>query len=99
MNDLNVTLLPDLDAAEVAEIKDMRVKRFAHIEYIRKSDNSLLMLSRPFGDYPVFYIPIKSLESQYEQDLEVIRKSHLIRYAEVFAGIDKEFSDELMLLQ
>lgn len=74
-DDFNPLLLPDLDSAEVIELKDMRFSRFAHIEYVRKKDNTILRVCRPFGDFPFFYIPIKSLESEYVRDLEVLRKN------------------------
>lgn len=79
MEDFNPLLLPDLDSAEVIELKDMRFQRFAHIEYLRKADKSLLRVCRPWGDFPFFYIPIDSLEREYARDLDVIKKSQVTK--------------------
>lgn len=74
MDVFNPLLLPDLDTAEVLEAKDMRYKQFAHIEYFRTTDGKYMRVCKPFGDFPVFYVPITSLEAEYLKDLEIIRK-------------------------
>lgn len=87
MEELNLLLLPDLDTAEVIDLKDMRFKVFAHIEYVRKKDNTLLRVCKPFGDFPIFYIPIDSLEREYARDLEVIRKNQRTLFPKMDSGI------------
>lgn len=79
METFNPILLPDLDTAEIIEARDMRYKQFAHIEYFKTTDGTYMRVCKPFGEYPVFYVPITSLEAEYLNDLEIIRK-HLQTY-------------------
>lgn len=74
---LNPELLPDLNQAEVIELKNYRFKKFAHIEYVNKPDGSVLRVCRPFGDWPIFLVPITSLVNEYAKDIEIIRQSQL----------------------
>lgn len=83
-------LLPDLDQAEVIEVKNMRFKKYAHIEYVTESDGSILRVCRPFGDYPIFFVPIKSLVNEYSKDLEIIRISQLPKFPKVHSNDDPD---------
>ena len=80
MEEFDPLVAPDLDTAEAIEVKEMRPKRFAHMDYIRRSDNSLLMLFRPTENSPIYFIPITSLENQYEKDMDAIRRSILLEH-------------------
>lgn len=93
MDEFTPYLLPDLDSAEVIEAKNFRYKKFAHIEFITKADGSLLRVCRPFGDWPVFYVPIKSLESEYTKDLEIIRKAQKPLFPSIYDGNPDDYND------
>lgn len=84
--------LPDLDSPqyEPAEAKDMRFKKFAHIEYVRKSDGSILRVCRPWGPWPIFFIPVKSLENEYQKDLDLINTNQ----QHYFPGYSESEGDE-----
>ena len=87
---LNPELLPDLNQAEVIEFKNFRFKKFAHIEYVTQADGSILRVCRPFGDWPIFFIPIVSLVNEYSKDIEIIRKSQLPRFPLIHSNDDPD---------
>lgn len=82
---LNPELLPDLNQAEVIEFKNFRFKKFAHIEYVTKADGSILRVCRPFGDWPIFFVPIVSLVNEYQKDLDIIKNSQRHLFPKVHA--------------
>lgn len=83
---LNPELLPDLNQAEVIEFKNFRFKKFAHIEYVTKADGSILRVCRPFGDWPIFFVPIVSLVNEYAKDLEIIKQSQAPMFPKIHSN-------------
>jgi hypothetical protein len=74
MDELNPLALPDLTQAAPIEIKNMRYKMYAHIEYFTDAAGKIFRVCKPFGEYPVFFLPVDSLNAEYARDLEIIKK-------------------------
>ena len=81
MDQFDVTQLPELDQAVVIEMKDLRFKKFAHFEYSgTEKDKNLFRVCRPFGEWPIFYVPIESLVKEYAKDIELIKSKQRLMF-------------------
>ncbi len=84
MENFNPLQLPPLDAATVLPQYQTRFTKFAHIEYMKGKEGQLLRICRPFGNWPIFYVPITSLLAEYQKDMELINNNILVQFPKMY---------------
>lgn len=69
--------LPDLEPAVAIEVKNMRIKKFAHIEYLTEISGKIVRILRDENDLPIYLFFVESLLKEYVADFEFIRANRL----------------------